>query len=59
MPHREMGAEVTAEAVNNAHYAEVMPSWVNIGRMNCDFNLCCSSISFWVEQNNIIGIYLV
>ena len=43
-----MGA---AEAVNNAHYAAVMPSEVNVGRMKCNFNLCYSSISFWVEQN--------
>ena len=41
MPDEEIrtATEITTdlEAVNNAHYAEVMPSWVNVERMKYDF----------------------
>ena len=39
MPDEEIRTEVATDlkAVNNAHYAEVMPSWVNVERIKCDF----------------------
>ena len=50
-----MGAEVTAEAVNNAHYVKVMPSCVNVGRMKCHFNLF---LLFYILLSGTIYRYL-
>ena len=52
MPDEEIRTEAVTDlkAVNNAHYAEVTPSWVNVERKKCDFHLHHSSTSFQVEQ---------
>ena len=52
MSDEEIRTEVVTDlkAGNNAHYAEVMPSWVNVERMKCDFIFHHSSTSFQVEQ---------
>ena len=48
MPGEEIRTEVETKTVNNAHYAEVMPFWVNVERIKCDFHL---SLLFYFLQN--------
>ena len=43
---------VTMKTVNNTHYAKVMPSWVNVEIMKCDFHL--SPLFYFLQNIDIL-----